>query len=639
MRITIATSVLALLVVSSISGGSSPFAEAAKRPSRSSGGAAPRRSGGRSRGGSSGRKNGPPPQSKARTSRRAYEDEYDDPADDDDDDDEDDLPLRFPGDDASDADDDSDAAYEDEYDERPPVPQSRRPSGKRGPPMAPPSRGRGGRRGGPPAPPPSRGSSGRGAPRYDDYDDEYDASEDELRPRGRRGGPPSRGGRPPSRGGRPSGGRGGRGPPRGRGSVVPYSRRQQQQPSAFTRGLAAIRDRVPDVETVKNAAVSSVTAARETTTKLSSNIYREVKGLTSSELEQVMLKATKPNDEPVKGKHVERLVGVTYQISGRYDIYDAVLRKLWNKMVERDWRTTIKSLYILHRFAADGAPDHQAALKARLRELRRTRDPKRKGDKYFNSKTLLPADTSAEVKPFANFLSRYAHYVLLRAQCFGGMFNEISQESAGPGPSSRSSRSSKAAAKPITATALRTEHLEAAQMILKAGCACALKDGEVTESTAMCVERVVSDLIGLTTATAVALNRALKGGKDSKGADPAIVKKWCQFYSEELLPQTKGLMKRTTPELDAYGMFLPSRMGASVSGELLQKGLQGGDEEEEAPIEEEKDAEAEEEKKEDTPADDKEEEANDEDDALEDEDDYDAYDEYSYDEYYDNEEA
>lgn len=629
MRITIATSVLALLVVSSISGGSSPFAEAAKRPSRSSG-AAPRRSGGggsRSRG-SGGRSRGPPPQSKARTSRRAaasYDDGYDDPADDDN---EEELPFGFPDDDVSDA-DDSDAAYEDEYDERP-VAQSRRPSSKRGPPPA--RGGRGGRRGGTSAPP-SRG----GKSRYDDYEDDYDAYEDDYRPRGRRAGPPSRGGRGPPRGGRP----GGRGPPRGRGSVVPYGRRQQQ-PSAFTRGLAAIRDRVPDVETVKNAAVSSVTAARETTTKLSSNIYREVKGLTSSELEQVMLKATKPNDEPVKGKHVERLVGVTYQISGRYDIYDAVLRKLWNKMAEKDWRTTLKSLYILHRFSADGAPDHQAALKARLRELRRTRDPKRKGEKYFNSKTLIPSDASPEVKPFADFMSRYAHYVLLRAQCFGGMFNEISQESAGPGPSSRSSRSSKAAAKPITATALRTEHLEAAQMILKAGCACALKDGEVCESTAMCVERVVSDLIGLTTATAVALNRALKGGKDSKGADPAIVKKWCQFYSEELLPQTKGLMKRTTPELDAFGMFLPSRMGASISGELLQKGLQGGDEEEEeAPIEEEKEAEAEaDEEKEEAPADDKEEEANaEDDDALEDEDDYDAYDEYSYDEYYDNEEA
>jgi hypothetical protein len=106
-----------------------------------------------------------------------------------------------------------------------------------------------------------------------------------------------------------------------------------------------------------------------------------------------MLKATQPNDLPVKGKHVERLVGVTYQISGRYDIYDAVLRKLWSKMVEKDWRTTIKALYILHRFSADGAPDHQAALKARLRELRRTRDPKRK-EKYFNSKQLLAGDST-----------------------------------------------------------------------------------------------------------------------------------------------------------------------------------------------------------------------------------------------------
>jgi ENTH domain len=103
--------------------------------------------------------------------------------------------------------------------------------------------------------------------------------------------------------------------------------------------------------------------ARETTSGLSTNLYREVKGLTSSELEQVMLKATRPDDTAVKGKHAERLVGVTYQVSSRFDIYDAVLRKLWGKMAEKDWRTTIKALYILHRFSADGAPEHAPALK------------------------------------------------------------------------------------------------------------------------------------------------------------------------------------------------------------------------------------------------------------------------------------
>ena len=112
--------------------------------------------------------------------------------------------------------------------------------------------------------------------------------------------------------------------------------------------------------------MKSLSVARETTSGLSANLYRDLKGLTSSELEQVMLKATRPDDTPVKGKHAERLVGVTYQISARYDIYDAVLRKMWAKMAEKDWRTTIKALYILHRFAADGSPEHAAALKVSL---------------------------------------------------------------------------------------------------------------------------------------------------------------------------------------------------------------------------------------------------------------------------------
>lgn len=177
------------------------------------------------------------------------------------------------------------------------------------------------------------------------YEEDYDngrSRKSSGRYQSRRGPPPSR-----------------RGPSRGR--VVPYTR--HQRPSTFTRGLTALKEYMPDPNTVKAAAVTSLNAARETTSNLSSNLYREVKGLTSSELEQVMLKATRPDDAAVKGKHVERLVGVTYQISSRYDIYDAVLRKLWSKMAEKDWRTTIKALYILHRFSADGAPEHAPALK------------------------------------------------------------------------------------------------------------------------------------------------------------------------------------------------------------------------------------------------------------------------------------
>jgi len=432
----------------------------------------------------------------------------------------------------------------------------------------------------------------------EDYEEEYD---DVVRPpsrRNRRGANISHSRRtpaPPSKRANSSRNRSGGGPPpssssrrssrsssgRSRsGRVVPYThhraRPPQRPPSAFTRGLAALKDSIPDPSTLKDATVHSLAAAKSSTARLSSNLYRDIKGLTSSELEQVMLKATKPDDTPVKGQHVERLVGVTYQISGRYDLYDAVLRKLWSKMAEKDWRTTIKALYILHRFSADGAPDHQASLKARLRELRRTRDPKRK-DKYFNSKQLLAGDSTPDNISYRAFLARYAHYVLLRAQCFGGMFAEIYDAT----PTRKKSKSSSAKTntppppKPITSTCLKNEHLEASQMLLKAGVACSLKDDELSENTAIAMERVASDMIGLTTAVAKALNGALKSDDDSTDVDAGILKQWCVFYSEELLPKTKALVKSASPTLDAYGLFLPSRMGASVSQDLLQKGLKG----------------------------------------------------------------
>eukprot|EP00751_Fragilariopsis_kerguelensis_P001534 CAMPEP_0170819790 /NCGR_PEP_ID=MMETSP0733-20121128/41858_1 /TAXON_ID=186038 /ORGANISM="Fragilariopsis kerguelensis, Strain L26-C5" /LENGTH=617 /DNA_ID=CAMNT_0011180795 /DNA_START=199 /DNA_END=2052 /DNA_ORIENTATION=+ len=490
-----------------------------------------------------------PPISKRRSDIFDEDDEYDDigyadPLDDDEDDSEAEIDIEV---------DSEEEDEEDDYRSRP------RPRSHKSPPKPSGRRSRG------PSPkkPPSRKSS-RGSRYYeeeDDYPPQRRSSSSGRNPQRRgRGGPPPR---------RRNG---------GRGRVVPYSK--QQQPSTFTRGLEAFRRSMPDPGSVKEAAIKSLNVARETTSGLSANLYRDVKGLTSSELEQVMLKATRPDDTPVKGKHAERLVGVTYQISGRYDIYDAVLRKLWAKMAEKDWRTTIKALYILHRFSADGSPEHALALKARVRELRRTRDPKRKG-KFFSSKLLQAGDDKPETAKYRAFMGRYAHYVLLRAQCLGGMFDEIAA------PPSKDKKK-KVAPKPITSTSLRVDHLDAAKLLLKTGVACVLKDGEENENTALAVERVASDLLGLTSAVATALNRALKGD-NLKGVDPVLIRQWCEFYSEELLPQTRAMVKQTTPKLDAYGLFLPSRMGASVSPESLQKGLKLDEIDDSAEVEEDED--------------------------------------------------
>jgi hypothetical protein len=57
---------------------------------------------------------------------------------------------------------------------------------------------------------------------------------------------------------------------------------------------------------------------------------------------------------------------------------------------------------------------------------------------------------------------------------------------------------------------------------------------------------------------------------------PSISPKWCEFYSDELLPETKKFCKKVTSKLDAFGLYLPSRMSAMLSPELLEKGMKLG---------------------------------------------------------------
>jgi len=364
--------------------------------------------------------------------------------------------------------------------------------------------------------------------------------------------------------------------------VVPYTN-YRRPPSAFSRGLMALRESIPDPQTLKDTAISSISSAKETTTQLSSNLYREVKGLRSSELEQVFLKATKPDDSPIKNNFVEQLVTGTYHMTGVPDPWDFALRKLWSKMIESDWRTTLKAVYVLHRFGIDGAPEQRLALKSKLKKMRRTVDPKRKA-KYFNTKQLLTGYSSPANSAFRAFLARYSHYVLLRVRCFGGLFSEIgdslpSNKKNTSRSRSRNSASSSTPQKPITSTRLKKEHLDAAKLILKAGLTCKLKQQEECENTAIAMETVVADMIGLTSAVAKALNSALKSKYDEGDSmipDKVLIQLWCEFYSQDLLPQTKAMMKSTTPTLDAYDLFLPSRIGTTVSQELLQKGLRFG---------------------------------------------------------------
>merc|ERR1712157_589765 len=63
--------------------------------------------------------------------------------------------------------------------------------------------------------------------------------------------------------------------------------------------------------------------------------------------------------------------------------------------------------------------------------------------------------------------------------------------------------------------------------------------------------------------------------------DKVLISKWCEFYSQELMKQTRMTMKTCTPTLDRWSLFLPSRIENRVDPDLLEIGLKFAEEDEE----------------------------------------------------------
>lgn len=102
----------------------------------------------------------------------------------------------------------------------------------------------------------------------------------------------------------------------------------------------------------------------------------------SSNFESMLLKATWPSDVEVSADVINQLVkhsipafryarhvsvtscDIALSINCKQDAdsdsnpYYMTLHKLWMKMIERDWRTVVKSLYILHSISREAGADH-----------------------------------------------------------------------------------------------------------------------------------------------------------------------------------------------------------------------------------------------------------------------------------------
>ena len=110
---------------------------------------------------------------------------------------------------------------------------------------------------------------------------------------------------------------------------------------------------------IKPASMGGEGALRYRARKKVKNWMRELKASMSSDFEQAFLKATRPDSQAPKPKHVESIAlsigAFEAYTSPSCDPYGSLLHKAWSRCAETDARSTTKAIYVLHRLASSPA--------------------------------------------------------------------------------------------------------------------------------------------------------------------------------------------------------------------------------------------------------------------------------------------
>ena len=163
---------------------------------------------------------------------------------------------------------------------------------------------------------------------------------------------------------------------------------------------------------------------------------RSAKAAKSSDLEKALLRATAPSDAPILKPDMAFLFKDVRSYARKAakrrgpNPYEKTLHKVWNKMVEPDWRTTVKGVGVLHRLAAGAAPGDRAAFAAQAARLARARRSKSKNPKkvlqhkYFDRRALVGTISPAGAG-YAAFAGAYFDFVMLRLATADGKLEDL----------------------------------------------------------------------------------------------------------------------------------------------------------------------------------------------------------------------
>lgn len=91
-----------------------------------------------------------------------------------------------------------------------------------------------------------------------------------------------------------------------------------------------------------------------------SNAYREAKGAMSSELEGLVLKATRPDDGPVKQKHLTSLFQPADELPKEFNVYFPVVRQTLSREVQFGFAMDIDFVIVAKRWVVPESLFEQA---------------------------------------------------------------------------------------------------------------------------------------------------------------------------------------------------------------------------------------------------------------------------------------
>ncbi|CAM9433152.1 unnamed protein product [Ascophyllum nodosum] len=229
-----------------------------------------------------------------------------------------------------------------------------------------------------------------------------------------------------------------------------------------------------------------------------------------------------------------------------------ILRKLWLRMTEEDYRTKLKALQILHHASMDLSPEAHLRVRSQFMKMRDETNHKNRNEVYFESSRI--AHVSSSGIPFLPLLRSYSSYTFRRIIDVPGGSKQVASIL-------RSKKTPQAEAVSV---------LRRLEKLICMGVGCKVDRKTLNTVTGQVLQLSARDLMILWRLYVKGLTKLMKGGyKEGKAASPEAVVQLLRQYTktQEVLEKYLRHFKRVVRD---RSMFEDNQVDPAALEEALE---------------------------------------------------------------------